>query len=334
MPIESSATHGRYSISLPSHESNTIYQVLALSGQLRPVTITPKFPLEKHIPNPHAEALGLSKMDVNEASALFENNRKKVMQALRALAGYVFQQYNLPRENGADFGCGATGAMVHEFLKDEINPQSWTEIDIHPDAVKMNKQRHPAARVITGSYHDIPSLGIQNSLQIATGLSSLDASFYTDHAIKQITSSIIPGGYFLHIQDVRPGSNVVFKSLEEMGEKPPYHAEVAPSSKNDSNMVLYETAEGLLSVVELFRRRIGRAISRNPDLELLTNSWVVAQRKVSDGETARLYQANICLDIPRRDQLNQLPAHLAQLIAPRVGFEQASAVVTVARKIK
>lgn len=68
---------------------------------------------------------------------------------------------------------------------------------------------------------------------------------------------------------------------------------------------------GLMNVGEMFRRNIGRAIEKDPEMELLGNDWVTAKRRVKGN--GRLYFLNILLTVT----------------SP---FEEASAIVTAARR--
>lgn len=324
---EFNGTYQDCSVEIADREPKTLYRLMRLNGQLASAQIQPH---PMHIGAKEEEQM-LATLDVKNASGYFERNRHKVAKTLGALASYVFQKHGLAKNGGVDFGSGMTGAMVHDLLAPSINASTWAEIDIHPDAVAENKRRHPGATVLRGSYLDVEALGLKGVLSVATGLSSLDATYFIDDAVRQIGSTLTPGGAFLHIQDVRPGVNSGFQALRRMNVRPPYRGEVLVSPTNNAVMG-YQTPSGWSSVGELFRQNIGNAIEQDDSLELVMNDWVIARRPVGNNAPGRLYQMNICLDVPTPSQFSTLPEEFQSLLQSHVGFEQSAAVVTVARK--
>lgn len=298
-------SHGEYVIIVSDEEPIEIVQALGQSGQLMGGRID--FPKQKL--DVVAEAQQIAKQDIKETTS-FERVRTPFRQALRAIIGYVYDEHKLPRDGGVDFGSGATGEMVHELLRDQINASTWAEVEVNPSAIAENKRRHPRATVFQGSYLDTAKLGLNNTLNIATGLSSLDATQFVPEAVHQIANTIQPGGYLLHVQDVRPGNGTGNRELRHRGMKPPFDCHFLKAGSQD--VLCYTTPTGIVSVGELFRQNLGRAIEADPDLELIMNNWVVAKRPLNE-KYGRTYYMNI----------NMLTSEKT---------EEAHAVVTLARK--
>lgn len=262
------------------------------------------------------EERGIAAQSIQTASLAFEKNRSQVRAALQAILGKVFHEYNLPRRNGADLGSGATGAMVEELLTAHIDKDTWIQVDTNPQAVHENRRRHPGSTIMQGSYLRIrDTLHSDNTFNIVTGLSSFDSTQFIEHAVGQVATVLKSGGYFLHMQDVRPGVGVGFREMAAMGFQPPYHVDMVRSNVGIEEPIRYHLPNGgTMSVGELFRRNLGRAIGQSANMELLMNHWVTARRTLPTGTPGRVYFQNILLS----------------------GFpmpvEEVSAVVTLARK--
>lgn len=245
-----------------------------------------------------------------EVSTVFERTRKTFREALRAIVGFIFDKYKLPNNNGVDFGCGATGEMVEELCAPFIDKNSWAQIDLCEEALRENKKRHPSSVILSGSYLNAASLNLEGKLNIATGLSSLDASAFMARAIEQIRSTLKEGGYLLHIQDVRPGIGVCIQEMQSMGCTEPYPIKCVPGA---SEPLVYRFGNEYISVGELFRRRIGKVIENDPGMELLFNQWVTAHKTSSPKKPGQVYYMNMRIATP-------------------IPIDVASAVVTVAKK--
>lgn len=273
-------------------------------------------------PDCKEEADGISKQDVVTASLIFERTRAHFREELRAILEYVFEKKALPKLGGLDIGSGATGEMVNELLPFTADQRrTWVQMDVNPDAVAANNKRHPENTIMHGSYLDMHgTLNLpDDSLDIVTGLSSLDATRFLPQAIAEIRRVLKRGGYLVHMQDVRPGLGFGFDEMARRGTTPPFDAELLPSGNNGGmDPIAYHTStEGLISVGECFRRGLGRAISTDPEMELLTNNWFTARRSRPQDQPTMLYGMNVRLDY----------------IEPgKSPFKEASAVVTIARK--
>lgn len=262
------------------------------------------------------EERGIAAQPIQTASLAFEKNRSQVRAALQAILARVFEEYDLPKSNGVDLGSGATGAMVEELLAPHIHKDTWIQVDANPQAVHENRRRHPGSTIVRGSYLRIQeTLKLDNTLDIATGLSSFDSTQFIEHAVGQVATGLTSGGYFLHMQDVRPGLLVGFREMAAMGFEPPYRVDMVRSNVGIEEPIVYYLPDGRkMSVVELFRRNLGRAIERNADMELLMNHWITARRTLPPGTPGRAYFQNILL--------SGFP----------IPVEEVSAVVTLARK--
>lgn len=260
------------------------------------------------------ELAGIRAQNIKTASSVFERNRVPVRGALRAIVGYAFDKFNLPKSGGVDIGSGATGEMVEELLPQSVTRSSWVQLEANPSAVSENQRRHPNSRIVEGSYLNMGVSG----LDIVTGLSSLDATCFLDQAIEQVRSALKEGGYLLHVQDVRPGKGFGLREMAHMGHKPPFNAEIPKDVDDPLTYFTDRQKQKAVSVGELFRRNLGRTIENNSGMELLFNRWVTA-RKPIDGPPALWYFMNILL------RAEYFPPETDQT-------EEVSAVVTVARK--
>lgn len=257
------------------------------------------------------EDVGLSRMDVSVSTA-FERNRAKVRDMLRAIVGFVFDKYELPLTNGVDFRCGANGEMVEELLPTHADKSKWTQFDVNPKIVRENKRRHPNSIIRVGSFHSPEHLGLNVPVDIVTGAPSLDATGFMPHAVKQISSILKPGGYLLHIQDVRPGLGAGPKEMNAMGLSEPYNIEGMQNM--DGPLSFKVPHEGFVSVGELFRRRIGMIIEYgNTGFEVILNKWITAQRNLAAGNMGLIYYLNM-------------------ICGTNMPEKEASAIVTLAKK--
>lgn len=312
--MENIGQYNGYQISRGGGFIYDVPQICINMGQLRR---TP-FAVDYFPGDTREEEVHLALQPISAASLAFENNRLKVEQALQGIASSVFDKFDLPRFGGIDIGSGATGAMVHQFLKPLINASSWSEVDVNPYAVAENKRRHPDARVLIGSYLNLEQTrGLPAKVDMITGLSSLDATQFIPKALGEIRKKLHIGGFLLHIQDVRPGLGTPVRELEHMGIKPPFDAYTLRSNVNIEEPLVYQTHEGFLSVGELFKRNLGRLIEEQHGFRLLVNDWFSARRNTPDpSQGGSAYHMNIHLrGIPRPVDEVSVVVTLAQRIA-------------------
>jgi len=137
----------------------------------------------------------------------FSRNRDKVRHSLQNLFEELWRKYNLSRDHAIEYGSGATG-YYDAFLRPR-DVQNWLQVEINPSAIAENKKRNPGANIAEGSYNYIQYRGVP----LITGLSSLDTSENLYHVMDQVAEALAPCGYFLHVQDVRPGITTVLNYL-------------------------------------------------------------------------------------------------------------------------
>ena len=238
------------------------------------------------------EQEGISRFNPADESPQFDRNRTHFREAIKAVMKHFFTEHKLPTENGLDFGCGATGTMVHCFLDRIVNRNTWTEADINPSSVASNRSLHPDSKIYTGSYHDVSTLGLSGNMDIVTGLSTLDATQFIPHAIGQIREALRSGGYLFHVQDVRPGRGAGIRELKAMGQIMPYECLTARNSNTEQDFMAFRTPGGIISSGELFRRQMGRAFKEDGGYEVLVNDWVRSVKPVP-GKVSRIYYQNI-----------------------------------------
>ncbi|MFA5842321.1 MAG: class I SAM-dependent methyltransferase [Candidatus Gracilibacteria bacterium] len=259
-------------------------------GQLTPAIIDNDTLSELICPRTieEAESALFYHADIARDSLPFDPIRERIREALRAIVGYVFQNYSLPTNPGPilDIGCGPSGEMVHGLFPRTIDRSVCYEIDGNPRAIEEHHRRHPAAqkRAQRASYLN---LRLNNELSLITGLSSLDSTSFMGQAILKIRNALKEGGFLFHLQDVSPSFSSCLEEMIFSGEPFPYHVECLDPEAMRPNgsltgrhsldkIVAYRTQKGPLPVAELFRRRLGRAIQGTPGLELIANEWITA----------------------------------------------------------
>lgn len=274
-----------------------LVKLMQLQGSFKKMSMGEEF-VKRVPPTPEIEEKHMRLQDINQASLHFEKFRNPVRNALQAIVSSVFEKYNLPLEGGIDIGCGATGEMVEKLLPTDAGQRAtWTQIDVNPSAVAENKRRHPLSNIQPGSYLNI---GVTDYYPIITGLSSLDSTAFVERAVQQVRDALKKGGIFLHIQDVKPGWAAPFQEVVSMGEKFPYVVEVVPNDDESKaeehevfphNIHMYHTGIGPLSVIDLFRSHLAKAIKNTEGLILLESDWVTAIGKVDDSSNACFYSS-------------------------------------------
>lgn len=292
----------------------------------RPVTDVPKEMRERGMlkdgvvesvvmpSNSFNEEFALAGLPVERDSGLFDKNRQLVKGALQAIAAWAFKRYGLERSNGCDLKSGMTGFMVEDLLRGTIHADTWTQTDFHPQAVAINRERHPGSNIKLGTWLRMQeTLGFDGNISTATGLSALDKTQFLDEAIEGIRSALKPGGMLLHIQDLRPGPATGPREMAAMGFKPPHKVHLLPQPGPTSPILSYVLPNGEhASIGELFRRNLGRVLDANSGMEVLENRWVTARKEHPTGP-GKIYHMNILLQTTGT-------------------VEEASAVVTVARR--
>ena len=135
------------------------------------------------------------------ATTIFEKNRNRARSSLRRLGAYLWEKYDLPRTDIAEYGSGATGYF--DAVLRPGNVSHWQQYEINPRAVAENRRRNPKAIVEEGSYKKIE----KRDLSMIIGLSAWDTTNDLPQAMQHVADALRDGGYFFHIQDVRPVQN-------------------------------------------------------------------------------------------------------------------------------
>ncbi len=262
---------------------------------------------------PEVEEREMPKQDIARASLGFERNRVKVRRQLRAIVRGIVKEYKLPTNNGMDIGSGATGAMVSDLMPTTTN---WKQVEINPAAVKENKRRHPNQDIVTGSYFKLKAIAAPESLDIVTGLSSLDATSFLPDALESVWSVLKPGGVLLHVQDVRPGNGATARWTKRRGYA---GAQYMDMTTDGSVYGIYDPREGYISATELLRRELGDVIGSRKDAALVVNAWTTAKTRTTGAELGAIYYQNVALTGSPQTPLPEM---------------LATAVVTIAKKTR
>lgn len=209
--------------------------------------------------------------------------------------------------------------MHENLLPDDIKLRI-IQVELNPGAVAMNRAAHPDARIVKGSYLHLTEVdGItRESLDLVTGLSTLDATYFPRRAIEQILEVLKPGGHFLHFQDVRPGQGVIAQELFEQGfvrKGEQVTALVEPKDRTAHDIRGYEIARTIYSVVELFRMRMDRVLRQIRGAEVLLNDWVRARKR--ETKKSLIYHGN----------------YYIEALQAGVQFTEASGIVTLVKKV-
>ncbi len=257
------------------------------------------------------EECEIPKQNIATASLAFERNRLKVIKELRAIVRGIMKEYELPINNGIDIGSGGTGAMVGELLP---TIRHWTEMDINPAAVRENKRRHPRSRIVCGSYFRLQELAPPKSVDIVTGLSSLDNTNFLPLAVDSIWSVLKPGGFLFHVQDVRPGNWTTVRWVRQKGYIAPHSTDV---TLDGGIYGLHDPQEKYISAAELLRRELGEVIGKRDDADLVLNAWTTARISTHRESWGGIYYQNVAISGTPN---TPLPETIA------------TAVVTIARK--
>lgn len=265
------------------------------------------------------EEADLADMDPALGSVSLERPRNHAIAACQALVRDAFARHHIPTTTGMDIGSGATGYMYGKLLPESAKA-GWIQMELSPAAAQMNRERNPGSTVVTGSYHRLSTQGVTNMLQVISGLSSLDATAHIDHAVEEIRQALQQGGYLLHVQDTRPGLIIAQQEWKHLGATPPYQALALDDPNALANRpIVYRQGALALDVMELFRRRLGRALTDNGGFELLENQWITAVGPGTSPGVNKHIEFGTMVGLQSQGPKN---------------IDAASAVITVARRKK
>jgi hypothetical protein len=265
---------------------------------------------------PEEDERKVAQEDIAIASAHFEVVRDMVRDSLKAIVKFLFNSHELPRSNGLDIGCGATGEMAEKLLPNDIDPLTWWQCDANPSAVESVQSRDPRINPFVLSYLN---LGLEkNPLNIITGLSCLDSTCNVQRAIEQIRDSLVEGGYFLHIQDVGHKNYFGLSQLASQGIQPPYGIVGYPSHpKGELATFAFMNEKKLYPSVDLFRQYLADRVREVPGMEIVFNDWLSTERIAPLGDMTYLYSNGL---------------FFSPVINPLDMRQRTSVAVTLARK--
>lgn len=281
--------------------------------------------------SPDEDERKVAEEPISSSSLHFKPTRDLVRASLRAIVAYIFDSHGLPKSNGLDIGCGATGEMAEKLLPDDIDTGSWAQCDINPDAVKLVQDSDPRVRPFLLSYLN---LGLEkNPLNIVTGLSCLDSTCNVQRAVEQVRDSLVKGGYFLHIQDVRHKSFFAIERLLKAGAPPPYKFIGLNSyPKGDYADFMYKNGDGALTPsVEFFRQYLAEKVRDTVGMKIVFDDWICAERTAPSNENPYSYMNGLYCGHERASG-QRLPGadHLGR---PSSEFQRTSVAVMLARKV-
>ncbi len=290
-------------------------------------------------PDPESERTYFRDMDMPEATLSFERNRKRVEPSLQKVMGFVFDHFELPREEGIlDIGSGATGFNNNALRPKDVPP--YLQLDLNPRANRVNAERYTGSwgNIAEGSYYDLPrisdsrfELDLTGKVSMVTGLSSLDTASRMGEAMDRIAETLQGDGFLAHVQDVRPGPWCVLSFCKSVYGENPTQAYLFPGEV----LIGYNVKGEAITTVELFRRAIGKALEEHPRFELLCNSYVTLVEPIQSGlfeyyffntygKFPTPFLASMGCDFRSRG----IPENLFS------GARQTTVLATVARKVK
>ena len=194
---------------------------------------------------------------------MFERNREKFRSSLQLLTAFLWEHFGLPTKDIVEYGSGATGYFDAVLRPEQVQP--WLQVEINPAARAENKRRNPNANVVEGSYNHIE----YRHVPMIVGLSSFDTADDMPHAIDQVVQALSPGGFFFHVQDVRPG---VYCAASHVKRKTGSFADVF--YEYDNQVFGMEIAGVRRTLVNVFQEAIGEALHAQTSLEVLANDYV------------------------------------------------------------
>lgn len=217
-------------------------------------------------------------------------NRALTAKAIGAIVDAACQRFGISLKNLLDIGAGPHGRMVAELLPEEARHSS-LQMDINPEAVRMNRELHPALadNIHQGSYFRLQELFPGQTFSTVTGLSCLDCTYHVHKALESITGSLEAGGTFLHVQDVAPGDAVICAYVQRKLSRlmlVPLEGAIL----HNTPVLLRDPGTQISHyLTDYFREILQEALEATPQLEVLTNNYVVAEAEGFDPQKDNLY---------------------------------------------
>ncbi len=239
----------------------------------------------------------------------FERNRKRVEDQLKTITDFLWKYFNLPTSGIIEYGPGATGYFDSQLKPTYVGKV--LQIEINPHAISENLRRNPDACIAQGSYYDYPI----SHVSMVSGLCSFDTAQDMPRAIDHVADVLAPGGYFLHIQDVRPGTLCILRYLERKYRDIPQYGFI-----HQNILMGLQVGQRRVTVTELFRQNIGDAILHHDSFDPILNHYVTLVRPMQGSFVEKYF-------------LNYYSLGL-MLGSDDPGMSKTTVLVTLARKKK
>ncbi len=276
---------------------------------------------EEEVEHKRSLALGVfdEEHNVRTPGAVGQKDRAPTAPAIGAIVRAACEKYDISITNLLDIGSGPHGRMVGELLPEQAR-DSAVQMDINTEAVRTNRALHPSAagKILAGSYFRLQELFHGKTFSTVTGLSCLDCTFHVRKALESIVRSLEIGGTFLHVQDVGPSDSVI-AAYAQRKLSPLFIAPLTGKFMQNAPAMLRDpVTEKFRYMTDFFREILQAALEATPQLEILTNNYVVAEAEGFDQQNDNMYLHGIDLMNPGNNESE-----------PKY---RAMALVTVARR--
>lgn len=223
-----------------------------------------------------------------EATLVFERNRLRVLPSLRRIVDHLWKRYALPTKGIVEYGSGAAG-FFDAVLRPDYVPH-WTQVEVNPKAREENKKRNLDAVLEEGFFGRID----KKELSMVLGLTAWDKTRDFPNAMGQVANALKPEGYFLHIQDARPGLECVRSYLEKTIACEPTHGWSVQVPGQDHKEVFGLLVNGQRRTLpDIFKDAIQQAIKSQTNLDLVVNAYLTVEELMQDDDP-KLKTMDLC----------------------------------------
>lgn len=208
------------------------------------------------------------------------------VRALKYLVEDVFENHNLPKEDGMDIGSGGHGFMVKTLMKD-VAP-NFVESDINRNVIELRQGKD--GNFVPASYYNLRDQVVDSDcLSIATGLSILGDTKFPQQIIASVRDALRSGGFFLHVQDLLPSLPVTFGALEAVSKDPYAMYEVENLGTGEAPWTV-DVGDRRYSALELASINFASAAKKVDGMRIIFNEVCVAQVPSLNSRTDYVYQ--------------------------------------------
>lgn len=201
-------------------------------------------------------------------TAGFDKNREKFRRHLQRLVSYLWDKFNLPIEGVVEYSVGSSG-YFGEILR-PTNVPRWLQVETNPQAMGENRRLHPEALVEYGYFMQLD----KRDLSMIVGLSAWDKTLDLVGAITQAANGLQDGGYFMHIQDVRPELRVIMHYLDRALSTSPSHMLVDQDREGNATAFGFVVDGQIRTLPDLLKDAMEVAINSHKNLELILSSYL------------------------------------------------------------